>query len=221
MVLVQPRISNGRTFQNPCSPGVQRPVLRHVVCMIRLIKKVDRKKKLQKMLPWASFSFDRKPRCAMSAPLWLPAFPFPFICGFMGTHCRLLQFARVCICSSGGRRRPYRVECTGSLSTSEVKQHRARLVLGWGTAWEDLWVLSACCTTKKRQGTVMSAERQSSRQTSTLYKHHYSTLAPRAVTSDFCEAWPSESCVTRYMSVRTAVTVLRGRFPAKESGAHR
>ena len=41
------------------------------------------------------------------------------------------------------RRRPYRVECTGSLSTSEVKQRRARLVLGWGTAWEDPWVLSA------------------------------------------------------------------------------
>ena len=44
---------------------------------------------------------------------------------------------------SSHRRRPYRVECTGSLSTSEVKQHRARLVLGWGTAWEDLRVLSA------------------------------------------------------------------------------
>ena len=41
------------------------------------------------------------------------------------------------------RRRPYRVECTGSLSTSEVKQYRARSVLGWGTAWEDLRVLSA------------------------------------------------------------------------------
>ena len=41
------------------------------------------------------------------------------------------------------RRRPYRVECTGSLSTSEVKQRRARSVLGWGTAWEDLRVLSA------------------------------------------------------------------------------
>ena len=41
------------------------------------------------------------------------------------------------------RWRPYRVECTGSLSNSEVKRHRARLVLGWGTAWEDLWVLSA------------------------------------------------------------------------------
>ena len=45
------------------------------------------------------------------------------------------------------RRRPYRVECTGSLSTSEVKQHRARLVLGWGTAWEDLRVLSAFSAT--------------------------------------------------------------------------
>ena len=41
------------------------------------------------------------------------------------------------------RRRLHHVECTGSLSTSEVKQHRARLVLGWGTAWEDLRVLSA------------------------------------------------------------------------------
>ena len=39
--------------------------------------------------------------------------------------------------------RPYRVECTGSLPTSEVKRRRARLVLGWGTAWEDLRVLSA------------------------------------------------------------------------------
>ena len=39
--------------------------------------------------------------------------------------------------------RPYHVECTGSLLTSEVKRHRARLVLGWGTAWEDLRVLPA------------------------------------------------------------------------------
>ena len=39
--------------------------------------------------------------------------------------------------------RPYHVECTGSLLTSEVKRHRAQLVLGWGTAWEDLRVLSA------------------------------------------------------------------------------
>ena len=41
------------------------------------------------------------------------------------------------------RRRPYRVECTGSLPTSEVKRRRARLVLGWGTAREDLRVLPA------------------------------------------------------------------------------
>ena len=39
--------------------------------------------------------------------------------------------------------RPYQVECTRSLSTSEVKRLRARSVLGWGTAWEDLRVLSA------------------------------------------------------------------------------
>ena len=39
--------------------------------------------------------------------------------------------------------RPYRVECTGPLLTSEVKRHRARLVLGWGTAWEHLRVLPA------------------------------------------------------------------------------
>jgi hypothetical protein len=43
------------------------------------------------------------------------------------------------------RRRPYRVEYTGSLPTSEVKRHRARLVLGWGTAWEHPRVLSAFC----------------------------------------------------------------------------
>ena len=30
--------------------------------------------------------------------------------------------------------------------TSEVKRRRARLVLGWGTAWEDLRVLSAFST---------------------------------------------------------------------------
>ena len=39
--------------------------------------------------------------------------------------------------------RPYRVECTGSLPTSEVKRRRARLVLGWGAAREDLRVLPA------------------------------------------------------------------------------
>ena len=44
------------------------------------------------------------------------------------------------------RQRPYRVECTGSLPNSEVKRRRARLVLGWGTAREDLRVLLALQT---------------------------------------------------------------------------
>jgi hypothetical protein len=38
------------------------------------------------------------------------------------------------------RRRPYRVLCTGSLLTSEIKRRRAQLVLGWGTAREDVRV---------------------------------------------------------------------------------
>jgi hypothetical protein len=49
------------------------------------------------------------------------------------------------------RRRPYRVECTGSPLTSEVKRRMARLALGWGTAREHFRVLSAIyilCTQK-------------------------------------------------------------------------
>ena len=50
-------------------------------------------------------------------------------------------------CGVGGkdvvRCRPYRVEHTGYLLTSEGKRRRARLVLGWGTLWEDRGVLSA------------------------------------------------------------------------------
>ena len=34
------------------------------------------------------------------------------------------------------RQRPYHVEYTSSRSITEVKQRRARLVLGWETAWE-------------------------------------------------------------------------------------
>ena len=55
------------------------------------------------------------------------------------SNCRGCCMLRCIVC----RRRPYRVECTGSLSTSEVKRRRARSVLGWGTAREDLRVLSA------------------------------------------------------------------------------
>ena len=34
--------------------------------------------------------------------------------------------------------RPYHVEHTRSRLITEVKQRRARIVLGWGTAWEHL-----------------------------------------------------------------------------------
>ena len=44
---------------------------------------------------------------------------------------------------TSGRQRPYRDEHTGSLPNSEVNRRRARSVLGWGTAWEALWVLLA------------------------------------------------------------------------------
>ena len=60
------------------------------------------------------------------------------------------------------RWRPYRVECTGSLPTSEVKRRRARLVLGWGTAREDLRVLSAfeVFTAKGRLSALTPTSRQ-------------------------------------------------------------
>ena len=63
--------------------------------------------------------------------------------------------------SIGTRWRPYRAECTGSLPTSEVKRRRPRLVLGWGTAREDLRVLPALHThpsAKKKANTASCAE---------------------------------------------------------------
>ena len=41
-----------------------------------------------------------------------------------------------CNFSPSFRQRPYHVENTGSRPITEVKQRRARLVLGWVTAWE-------------------------------------------------------------------------------------
>ena len=41
------------------------------------------------------------------------------------------------------RQRPYCVESTGSHLNSEVKRRKARIVLGWVTAREVLWVLLA------------------------------------------------------------------------------
>ena len=43
-----------------------------------------------------------------------------------------------------GRQRPYHAENTSSRPITEVKQHRARLVLGWVTAWEHRVSLSFC-----------------------------------------------------------------------------
>ena len=40
------------------------------------------------------------------------------------------------ILAVSNRQRPYHVENTGSRPITEVKQHRARSVLGWVTAWE-------------------------------------------------------------------------------------
>ena len=42
-----------------------------------------------------------------------------------------------------GCKRPYRDEYTRSLPNSEVNRRRALSVLGWGTAWEAIWVLLA------------------------------------------------------------------------------
>ena len=87
----------------------------------------------------------------------------PFVCALLCRSLCVLGFAvlpasRACsLCLGRGglhhkvslllrytfRWRPYRVECAGSLPTSEVKRRRARLVLGWGTAREDLRVLPA------------------------------------------------------------------------------
>ena len=40
--------------------------------------------------------------------------------------------------------RPYHVECTSSRPITEVKQHWARIVLRWETAWELLVLLAFC-----------------------------------------------------------------------------
>ena len=72
------------------------------------------------------------------------------------------------------RWRPYRVECTGSLLTSEVKRRRARLVLGWGTAWEDLRVLPAFANHRAHMHCIMCP---------TTMRTRLHTLHPAAVTA--------------------------------------
>ena len=56
---------------------------------------------------------------------------------FRGVFWRLFSLSDFC------RQRPYRVEYTGSPPNSAGKRRRARLVLGWGTAWEHPRVLPA------------------------------------------------------------------------------
>ena len=66
------------------------------------------------------------------------------------------------------RWRPYRVECTGSLLTSEVKRHRAWLVLGWGTAWEHPQVLPAFHQLLLAVGAAKNKKEKKRRQTALL-----------------------------------------------------
>ena len=65
--------------------------------------------------------------------------------------------AKICqgLCLTDSRWRPYRIECTGFLSASAVKGRRARLVLGWGTAWEDLRLLSAFASSFRYPRTLL------------------------------------------------------------------
>ena len=69
----------------------------------------------------------------------------------------------------------------GSLSTSEVKRHRARLVLGWGTAWEDLRVLSAFFPGEERQEEHSQRPLRLPIQLNTLYNVVDGHTAPNAV----------------------------------------
>ena len=72
------------------------------------------------------------------------------VCRFDTFSCRfslLIKFIKIktsnciadykcCEVRLGKCLRPYHVENTGSRPITEVKQRRARLVLGWVTAWE-------------------------------------------------------------------------------------
>ena len=80
--------------------------------------------------------------CALFVFLCLPVLP---LCYLINGRRVLVWGVKMYNVQTVGvhRWRPYRVECTGSLPTSEVKRRRARLVLGWGTAREDLRVLPA------------------------------------------------------------------------------
>ena len=80
---------------------------------------------------------------------------FHSVCGFAGLRfatavdcafrcARNYVLAFVDVCAFCCCWRPYRVECTGSRSASEVKRHRARLILGWGSPGRPQGAASFC-----------------------------------------------------------------------------
>ena len=91
--------------------------------------------------------------CQSPAPFWASVHCAKVFCrvqrqsnveGFAEELCNFVFMRNHIIARQDLRWRPYRVERTGSLPTSEVKRRRARLVLGWGgAAREDLRVLPA------------------------------------------------------------------------------
>ena len=57
-------------------------------------------------------------------------------CHFLWVLCTTVQAFKSLVKAVVPRLRPYHVENTSSRPITEVKQRRARLVLGWVTAWE-------------------------------------------------------------------------------------
>ncbi len=84
----------------------------------------------------SGYMLDDRPVCAHPGPRQCDTLRLRT--EWPSVHRRSLRVECTGVC-----RRQYRVEYTGSLPTSEVKRRRARSVLGWGTAWEHLRVLSA------------------------------------------------------------------------------
>ena len=99
-----------------------------------------------------------------------------------------------CVLFNGIRRRPYLVEYTGSLLTSEVKLPRAWLVLGWGTAWEHLQVLSAFSLfgAAARKGQAVEGSRGRGQGHATSYVHVL--CGPPAVARHRCVQRKAGTC---------------------------
>ena len=90
--------------------------------------------------------------------------------------CHFFQDASIIIAF---RRWPYRVECTGSLSTSDVKQHRAQLVLGWA---------SGCCRLLSSFVNPNSCRLVLSRTIENFYHFQKTSRLSYATLLSFCDA---------------------------------